>query len=77
MPVHLFLSTDDQVVMAFFAVVFTGICVRYWRITLAVLAGLLIGAGLIALSVIIDLHIIHDITAYLHDVGHTLVRPLS
>jgi hypothetical protein len=77
MPSHLINAGSDQVVIAFFAVIFTALCVRYWRITLAILGALLLGAALIALSVIVDLHIVHEITGYLHSLGRMITQPLS
>jgi hypothetical protein len=76
MPIHLLHSASDQAVIALFGIVFTGLCVRYWRVTLAILAALLIGAALIALSVIVDLHMIHGIAGYLHKLGDIITRSL-
>jgi hypothetical protein len=68
MPIHL-LHSDGGQAIALFAVIVGGICVRYWRITLSILAALFIGTALIALSVIADLHIAHQVTLYLRDMG--------
>jgi hypothetical protein len=68
MPIHL-LHSDGGQAFALFALVVGGICVRYWRIMLAIAAALLIGAALIALSVIADLHIAHQVSMYLRDLG--------
>jgi hypothetical protein len=82
MPSHLlhsahFFSASDQALIALSGIVFTGLCVRYWRITLTILAALLLGAALIALSVVVDLHIIREITGYLHDLGHLIAKPFT
>jgi hypothetical protein len=77
MPSHLLHAGSDQAVIAFFAIIFTALCVRYWRITLTIVGALLLGAALIALSVIVDLHLIHEITSYLHSLGHLITQPLS
>ena len=68
MPIHL-LHSDGGQAIAVLVVIVGGICVRYWRITLAIAAALLIGSALIALSVITDLHIAHQVTLYLRDLG--------
>jgi hypothetical protein len=68
MPIHL-LHSDGGQAITLFALIVGGICVRYWRITLSIAAALLIGTALIALSVITDLHITHQVTMYLHDLG--------
>jgi hypothetical protein len=77
MPSHLFSSASDQAVIALFGIVFAGLCVRYWRIMRTILAALLLCAALIALSVIVDLRIIHEITGYLHHLGHHITMPFS
>jgi hypothetical protein len=71
MPIHL-LHSDGGQAIALFAVIVGGICVRYWQITLSIMAALLIGTALIALSVITDLHIAHQVTMYLHDLGRVV-----
>jgi hypothetical protein len=68
MPIHL-LHSDGGQAIALFALIVGGICVRYWHITLSILAALLIGTALIALSVVTDLHIAHQVTMYLRDLG--------
>jgi hypothetical protein len=68
MPIHL-LHSDGGQAIALLALIVGGICVRYWRITLSILAALLISAALIALCVITDLHIAHQVTMYLRDLG--------
>ena len=70
MPIHL-LHSDGGQATALLALIVGGICVRYWRITLSIAAALLIGTALIALSVITDLHIAHQVTTYLGDLGRT------
>ena len=69
MPIHHLLHSDGGQAITLFALIVGGICVRYWRITLSIAAALLIGTALIALSVITDLHITHQVTMYLHDLG--------
>jgi hypothetical protein len=77
MPSHLFNSASDQAVIALFGIVLAGLCVRYWRITATILAALLLCAALIALSVIVDLHVIHEITGCLHRLGHLIAMPFT
>jgi len=66
MPIHL-LHSDGGQAFALFALIVGCICVRYWRITISIAAALLIGSALIALSVITDLHIVHQVTVFLRD----------
>jgi hypothetical protein len=68
MPIHL-LHSDGGQAIALFALIVGGICARYWQITLSIVAALLIGSALIGLSVITDLHIAHQVTMYLRDLG--------
>ena len=68
MPNHL-LHSDGGQAIALLALIVGGICVRYWRVVLSIAAALLIGSVLIALSVIADLHIAHQVTLYLRDLG--------
>jgi hypothetical protein len=69
MPIHLLHSDGGQAV-TLFALIVGGICARYWRITLSIVAALLICGALIALCVITDLHIAHQVSMYLRDLGH-------
>jgi len=65
MPIYLSHSGDYQVI-ALVGVGFLGLlCARYWRVTLAVVTALLIGAGLIALNVIVDLRVLHQAIGWL------------
>jgi hypothetical protein len=66
MPIHL-LHSDGGQATALFVLIVGGICVRYWRIVLSIVAALLICAALIALCVITDLHIAHQVTMHLRD----------
>jgi len=68
MPNHL-LHSDGGQAIALLVFIVGGICARYWRITLSVVAALLICCALIALSVITDLHVAHQVTMYLRDLG--------
>ena len=68
MPNHL-LHSDGGQTIALLVLIVGGICVRYWRITLSIAAALLISTALIALSVVTDLHIAHQVTMYLRDLG--------
>jgi hypothetical protein len=68
MPIHLPQTGDFQVVAVFSLVVLGALCARYWRATLAVAAAVLIVAGLIALNVVLDLRVLHQLAGYLHDI---------
>jgi hypothetical protein len=68
MPIHLPHPGDLQVVAVFSLVVLGALCVRYWRATLAVATAMVIVAGLIALNVVLDLRILHQLGEYLHDI---------
>jgi hypothetical protein len=64
MPVHLLHAGDDQAV-ALLVIIFGVLAVRRWRTARAVVAALLIGAGLMALTATVDLYILHQVTGYL------------
>jgi hypothetical protein len=66
MPVYLPHSSDFQVLAVFGIVVLVVLCARFWRVVLAAVAALLIAAGLIALSVVLDLRLLHFVTGFLH-----------
>lgn len=69
MPVHLLHSGDEQAI-ALLVIIVGALCARSWRITRAMVTALLIGAGLIGLTVIVNLYILHQIGGYLGDLGH-------
>jgi multisubunit Na+/H+ antiporter MnhB subunit len=71
MPVHLLLAGDDQAIVLL-VIIFGVLVVRRWRVTRAIVTALLIGAGLVALTVIVDLYILHQITGYLSKLGHII-----
>jgi hypothetical protein len=71
MPVHLLHSGDDQAIVLL-VIIFGALCARRWHITRAVVTALLIGAGLISLTVIVDLYILHQIAGYLTKLGHII-----
>jgi hypothetical protein len=71
MPVHLLHSGDDQAI-ALLVIIFAGLWARHSRIARAVITALFICAGLIALTVIVDLHILHQVTGYLTKLGHII-----
>jgi hypothetical protein len=68
MPIHLPHPGDAQVVAVFSLVVLGALSARYWRVTLAIATTVLIAAGLIALNVILDIRVLHQLTEYLHDI---------
>ncbi len=72
LSVHLLHSGGDQAITALLVLILGGLCARHWRITLAIIAALLIGAALIALSVIADFYMVREITGYLHRLGHLI-----
>jgi multisubunit Na+/H+ antiporter MnhB subunit len=71
MPVHLLHAGNDQAI-ALLVIIFGVLCVRRWRIARAIVTALLIGAGLIALTVTVDLYILHHITGYLGKLAHII-----
>jgi hypothetical protein len=68
MPIK-FLHSGDEQALALLIILFCGFCARHWRTVLAIVAVLLIGITLIVLNVILDLRIMHEITAYLHNLA--------
>jgi hypothetical protein len=65
MPVYLPHSGDFQVIAVFGIVVLAILCARFWRVVLALVAALLIVAGLVALDVILDLRLVHFVIGLL------------
>jgi hypothetical protein len=72
MPVILPHSGDYQVIALFSIGLLVVLCARYWRATLAIVTALLIGAGLIALNVIVDLRLLHMVTSFLDGLGRVM-----
>jgi hypothetical protein len=67
MPAYLPHSGDEQAI-AVLGIGFLGLlCARYWRVTLTIATALLIGAGLVALNVILDLRVLHQVIGYLQE----------
>ena len=71
MPVHLLQSGDDQAI-ALLVIIAGALCAKRWRISRATVTALLIGAGLIGLTVLVDLYILHYIAGYLTKLGHII-----
>jgi hypothetical protein len=71
MPVHLLQSGDDQAIVLLVITV-GALCARRWRITRTTVTALLIGAGLIGLTVVVNLYILHYIAGYLTKLGHVI-----
>ena len=72
MPVYLPHSGNFQVIAVFGLIVRVVLCARFRRATLTIIAALLIGAGLIALNVIVDLRLLHLVAGLLHWLGRVL-----
>ena len=72
MPVHLPHSGNFQVIAVVGFIVLVVLCARFWRVTLTIVAALLIGAGLVALNIIVDLRLLHAAAGFLHWLGRVL-----
>jgi hypothetical protein len=72
MPVILPHSGDFQVIAVFSIGLLVVLCARYWRVTLAIVTALLIGAGLVALNVIVDVRLLHMVIGFLHGLGRAM-----
>jgi hypothetical protein len=76
-PTHL-LHSGNQQAIAVLAVIAVAVVVRFWRIVLTTFTLLVIIAALIVFSVILDLHVVHEVANYLRNLVHELtglVRP--
>jgi hypothetical protein len=71
MPVHLPHSGDDQAIVLL-VIIFCVLCARHWRVTRAIIVALLIGFGLIVLTVTVDLYILHQSTGFVIKLGHII-----
>ena len=71
MPTHLLHSGNEQAI-AFLAVIAVAVVVRFWRIVLTTMALMLIVAALIVFSVILDLHVVHEVATYLRNLIHEI-----
>ena len=72
MPVYLPHSGNFQVIAVFGFIVLVVLCARFWRVTLTIIAALLIWAGLITLNVIVDLRLLHAAAGFLHWLGRVM-----
>ncbi|HTR92619.1 MAG TPA: hypothetical protein VMI73_12850 [Trebonia sp.] len=71
MPTHL-LHSGNQQAIAFLTVIAVAVVVRFWRVVLTGFALMLIVAALIVFSVILDLHVVHEVATYLRNLVHEL-----
>jgi hypothetical protein len=71
MPIHLQHSGNDQAV-AFLIAIALALLVKFWRIALTTFALLMIIAALILFSVILDLHVVQEVTTYLRNLVHLI-----
>ena len=77
MPTHLLHSGNEQAI-AFLAVIAVAVAIRFWHIVLTTFALLVIVAALIVFSVLLDLHVVHEVATYLRNLVHEitgLIKP--
>jgi hypothetical protein len=70
-PTHLLHSGNEQAI-AFLAAIAVAVVIRFWRIVLTTFALMLIVAALIVFSVILDLHVVHEVATYLRNLVHEI-----
>jgi hypothetical protein len=71
MPTHLLHSGNEKAI-AFLAAIAVAVAIRFWRVVLTTFALMLIIAALIVFSVILDLHVVHEVATYLRSLVHEL-----
>jgi hypothetical protein len=71
MPTHLLHSGNEQAI-AFLVAIAVAIAIRFWRLVLTTFALLVIVAALIVFSVLLDLHVVHDVATYLRNLIHDI-----
>jgi hypothetical protein len=71
MPTHILHSGNEQAI-AFLTVIAVAVVIRFWRIILTTFALMLIVAALIVFSVILDLHVVHEVATYLRNLVHEI-----
>ena len=77
MPTHLLHSGNEQAI-AFLAAIAVAVAIRFWHIVLTTFALMVIVAALIVFSVLLDLHVVHEVATYLRNLVHEitgLMRP--
>ena len=76
MPTHLLHSGNEQAII-FLGAIAVAVLIRFWRIVLTGFAFMLIVAALIVFSVILDLHVVHEVAVYLRNLVHELTGLLG
>jgi hypothetical protein len=71
MPTHILHSGNEQAI-AFLTVIAVAVIIRFWRIVLTGFALMLIVAALIVFSVILDLHVVHEVATYVRNLVHQI-----
>lgn len=71
MPTHLLHSGNEQAIL-FLGAIAVAVVIRFWRIVLTTFALMLIVVALIVFSVILDLHVVHEVAAYLRNLVHEI-----
>ncbi len=71
MPTHLLHSGNEQAII-FLGAIAVAVLIRFWRIVLTGFALMLIVAALIVFSVILDLHVVHEVATYLRNLVHEI-----
>ena len=71
MPTHLLHSGNAQAI-AFLGAIAVAVAIRFWRFVLTTFALLIIVAALIVFSVLLDLHVVHEVATYLRNLVHEI-----
>ena len=71
MPTHLLHSGNEQAIL-FLGAIAVAVLIRFWRIVLTTFAFMVIVAALIVFSVILDLHVVHEVAVYLRNLVHEI-----
>lgn len=72
MPTHHLLHSGNEQAIFFLAVIAAAVAIRFWRIVVTGFALTLIVAALIVFSVILDLHVVHEVATYLRNLVHEI-----
>jgi hypothetical protein len=71
-PTHHLLHSGNEQAIAVLAVIAVAVVLRFWRIVLTTMVLMLIVVALIVFSVILDLHVVHEVATYLRNLVHEL-----
>jgi hypothetical protein len=70
-PTHLLHSGNEQAII-FLSAIAVAVIIKFWRIVLTGFTLMLIVAALIVFSVILDLHVVHEVATYVRNLVHSI-----